>query len=113
MSQVNISVDTKSNKSTITIDGQKLDDVNYVTLYRNQGSDDGQYNDLSIETSVYDKENDVYKTTRFMSSGLSEARLALSTQEVDTTTIPGMIGVAVTDCQEDLTKFLSKNSRFS
>jgi len=115
MANISIQIDTSGPQVAVSIDGVSIPNVNDISMYNivgEGGKSEGVY--ISIYTTEVLK-NGVVKQVNYYASGSPEATAALATAAtLDTETIPGFVGVEVTDAnskvRKDIQGFFAKKS---
>lgn len=110
MAKVNISVDTESKECNVSIDGQTIDNVTSVGIYKesySRSDPSDVYMDISITTKA-ENNNGVMKYTNYVANAQDNEKVVMRGEASVSSLSPAFI---VKDggsgLEEDISKFLS------
>lgn len=109
MAIINVTYDTKSKQLDVDVNGERLKNVNHISVWRSHDSDDEQnFVEISVETSEFDVDEDLAKRVVFFSAGSAEAKHAVvDGSGITSNKLPGLVGIAEIDpVLEDINQFL-------
>lgn len=103
---VQVEVDTDEKTMDVSINGEKINNVSYVSCSRHFDRYD-QVNrvDVSVSSSETNKETGVSKQTNYYAYGSKEAREIGKSEAINT--IAGLVGVEIKDHTNALAEYLS------
>lgn len=103
--KISINIDMENTSLNISIDGQAIQNVEGADVFTQRDSNGTiQFIAVSINTREV-LESGVVKRVSFFVEGTSEANAAIaSTNPIDTTTIPGFVGVEQDQVKSNLRK---------
>lgn len=92
--KISINVDTENADISVNIDGQNIENVEDINVFTQRDSD-GIVTFVGVGVHTQEKlENGVVKRVSFFMEGTTEANAAIAfINPIDTTTIPGFVGV--------------------
>lgn len=116
MANISIQIGTDTPTLTVSIDGQSIPNVDDISVYNYRDSDG---NVAVVSATIYTREvmqNGIVKVVNYYAYGTAEATAALaSSNELDTETIPGFVGVRQEDdnskAHQDIQSFFQAKKR--
>lgn len=110
MAKVVIEVDTETKSLDVSINGKKIEDVGYVSVYKYENYDEEEKLDCTVQTCTEDEEGGVKQMTNYFCHASEGAKkIARADAILD---IPGFVGKKEVDPTSDLAKFFGAHSRF-
>jgi|15BtaG_2_1085339.scaffolds.fasta_scaffold02761_2 acyl dehydratase len=109
MAIINVAYDTKSKQLDVDVNGERLKNVNHVSVWRSHDEADNQnFVEVSVETAEVNVDEELAKRVVFFSAGSNEAEKAIADGSAITSDkLPGLVGIAEVDpVDEEINQFL-------
>ena len=99
MARISVDFDTKTKQLDVTVNGERLNNVTHVSVWRGHDEEDHQkFIEISVETAEVDVDEELAKRVVFVSHGSAQGKKAVAEGNyVEHPQLPGMVGVVIRD----------------